>query len=138
MFSVSSFAFPLAETRLSDLTLEYREEVEAAGTPLWVYAMILVVLAAVGAVAYWYWKKSQEIDHSPTGLLNDLVRAHSIGASVAKLFNKAASGALLDQPALMFASPSCFDETIEKAADRSALSKKEMASLKAVRNKIFA
>ena len=134
MFPVPSL---LAETRMAEISLQYREEAAGGGfSALW-YLLIPIALVAVGTAIYRILDRPPAVVNTPQGMLHELCRAHRLSAAGRNLLVRIAEEAELPQPALLFLSESEFDAAVEKASGQMKLGQRASTTLGAVRRRLF-
>lgn len=128
----------IAETRVSDVSFAYREEVVDSGVSPIVYALAVVAVAVIALVVYYVIHRGPAIVNTPLGMLHELCRVHRIKGRSRVVMEQVAEAAGLAHPAVMFLSQSRFDETIAAAKRKRSLDAKQTSALGLVRRKLFA
>ncbi|TWU49683.1 hypothetical protein [Rubripirellula reticaptiva] len=128
----------LAETKMSDVSLNYREEVAPSGIWSGWYVLVPVVIAMVAGLAYRFADRPPAIVNTPLGMLHELCRVHRIKGRSRILLETIAEAASLEHPATMFLSSGHLDDAFAQAKKRIAFDKKQMSTLGMVRRRMFA
>ncbi|TWU59021.1 hypothetical protein Poly51_18060 [Rubripirellula tenax] len=128
----------LAETTMSDVSLNYREEVVPDGISMFWYALIPIAITIVAGLIYQFADRPPAIVNTPLGMLHELCRVHRIKGKSRELLEAIAESAAIEHPAIMFLSANHLDETVEKAKKRMTFDKKQSSTLGMVRRRMFA
>ena len=131
-------SFPIAVTRLSDVTLQYQEEAVNTGIPVWVYGVIAVVVLAIAGILYAKANQTPTILNTPLGLLHELCKAHRITGRGRVLLEKIASEVSLKHPAGLFTAVEAFDDVVKRAAETMEYTANQKSTLSMLRRKMFA
>jgi hypothetical protein len=129
----------LAETRMAEVSLLYREEVAASTSAnnLWLW-LIPVAVVLIGVIAYFFASRQPEILHTPMGMLHEISRAHRINFAGRTLLERIAEEAGLAQPAAMLLGPAQFDAAVEKASRTIKYDRRQQSTLGMLRRRLFA
>ncbi|MEM9826526.1 MAG: hypothetical protein AAF958_08045 [Planctomycetota bacterium] len=127
----------IGQSKLSEVALQYREEVAGGGGNYWALAIPVAALAIAGAL-YWLYQRGPAIVNTPDGMLHELCKAHGIGAGPRKLLEKIARAAELPQPAILFVSIDHFEQAVQAAAKRVRFERRAQSHLGMLRRRLFA
>ena len=127
----------LAETRLTDVSQRYREEVTTTGVPDVVYFLLIGVAIAIGYLSYRYVTRRTTIFNTPLGLLNDLCQAHHVTESGELLLQQISAEAKLEHPAMLFLSASNFEAAVERAGATIKYDRGQQTTLNVLRRTLF-
>jgi hypothetical protein len=132
---MTNFVGILAEVSLADVS-EFNEVAGAPDSARWLLAIPVVVLA----LAYGIYRLCNQMPataHTPSGLLTELCRAHSLTGSTGNLLHKISRAAELSQPASLLMSAKGFDEAVSAASRRIRFGKSEKKAIATVRRSVF-
>ena len=133
---MTAFAL-LAETRMAEISLQYREEVAApTSNGIW-YLLVPVVAVGLGLAIYKYWNREPAILNTPSGMLHELCRVHRLGQSGRVLLDRVVDEAGVEQPALVLAGLEQFNEAVERARKAINYTRKQESTLGMIRRKAF-
>lgn len=135
MFSTTTL---LAETRMAEVSLQYREEIATNTTSSWWYLLIPVVLIALAVGIYKILTRPPAILNTPGGMLHELARVHRVNAAGVLLMDRIAEEAGLEQPATMLLSPTSFEAAVEKASKTIRYDRRQQSTLGMIRRRCFA
>ena len=127
----------LAETRLAEISLQYREEVASgSGFSFW-YVLIPIALAAIGLTAFYFSDRPPVVTNTPQGLLHELCRAHKIRGLGRRLLERITEDADLDHPAIVFTDRKQFELAVTSASQHAGFSKRDENTIGALRRRLF-
>ncbi|MFK8110731.1 MAG: hypothetical protein AB8B91_00930 [Rubripirellula sp.] len=127
-----------AETRMAEVSLQYREEVATNTTSgLW-YLLIPVAIVLVAIGIFKFINRPPAILNTPTGMLHELCRVHRINAAGRILMDRIAEEADLDQPATMALAPVQFEAAVKKAGKTIKYDRRQQSTLGMLRRRLFA
>ncbi|TWT82263.1 hypothetical protein CA13_37250 [Planctomycetes bacterium CA13] len=133
----SNIATLFAETRMAEISMQYRESTTSSGnSTLWIVVILVAVIAIVFFVYRFHIQGSMH-QHCPNALLTELCGVHRLNRTGTKLVRTIATEAALAQPALMLLSEASFDAAVEKARKSSAIKPEQNAILTMVRRRFF-
>ncbi|MGB7328033.1 MAG: hypothetical protein WBD31_24370 [Rubripirellula sp.] len=127
----------LAETKMSDVSLNYREEVAPPGIWGGWYVLVPVLIAVVAALVYRFADRPPAIVNTPLGMLHELCRVHRIKGRSRLLLESIAEAASLEHPATMFLSSGHLEDAVALAKKRMKFDKKQLSTLGMVRRRMF-
>ncbi len=129
--------FLIAETRMAEVSLQYREEVASNGISGWWYLLIPFVATGIALVIHSIGNRPPAIVNTPDGLLHELCKVHRLSAGGRVLLEMIADEAELEQPATMFLGVSQFDEAVRKAGEHITFDRRKQATLAMLRRRLF-
>jgi hypothetical protein len=132
------FAALLAETRLSEISLQYRQDGGSNLTSSFWYLLIPVAAVVIGVLIYKFVDRPPAIVNTPQGMLHELCRVHRIGASNRLLLEQISEEAGLAQPATLFLGIRAFEAAVEKAGQRIHYDHRQQTRLAILRRRLFA
>jgi hypothetical protein len=129
---------PLAVTRMRELSLQYREQSSANSleAQLW-FSLIPVIAVGLGILIYKIYNQPRPVVNTPSGMLDELCRAHEFDHGSRKLLVRIAADADLPQPATMLVAPAAFERAVEAARTRGRYDGHHRAMLKQLRRRLF-
>lgn len=128
----------LAETLMSDVSLQFREEKQPEGWNVSILLVIVGVLVAVGvAVAYRIFMKSNSKAPSANGLFCELFDVHNLDRQARTLLDRVTEAAGLKQPAMMMVSTEFYDATVRKAYQKRKFRKSDQQKIVQIRKQLF-
>jgi hypothetical protein len=130
-------SFPLAETTLADVSMEYREVAVDSGIPMWAYAAAAIGLAAIGFAVFAWINRSPAILNTPLGMLHELCKTHHISGRGRRLLECIAQEASLDHPAILFAGPEHFEACVDQTRSSIDFQSKHASTLGMLRRKLY-
>ncbi len=130
-------ASPFAETRMAEISLQYREQVAAGATSQWSYLLIPVAAIAIAIVIYHFANRPRPIVHAPEGIFDELCKAHRINGSARSLLESIAEHSRLAHPAALFVSESQFERAVDHAQPHLALDRRRQTALERLRRRLF-
>ena len=108
----------LAETRVSDLSLAYREKPESQSiSGLW-FLLIPFLVVGIAMICYKVADRAPISVNTPNLILHELCRAHGLSASSRRMLERIAEEAQIEQPALMLLGPQQFEVAVERASKK--------------------
>ena len=128
----------LAETKLAEISLQYREDVAANSSNAFWYLLVPLVAIAIGVIIYKFVNRPPPIVNTPKGMLHELCRVHRLNARGRMLLDRIAEEAELDQPATMLLGVNQFEAAVEKAGQHIKYDRRQQATLGMVRRRLFA
>ena len=134
-------AFPklllVAETRLSDFSAEFRDNVVVEdGSQFWIF-LIVAIAALIGGTLYWISIRPPAIVNTPMGLMFELCRSHRVSARGHRLLCQIAEAAELDNPAIMFVGRDQFESAVERAGKKIRYARSQERTLGMLRRRLF-
>lgn len=133
----SMFTFPLAETSMADVSLGYREDVVATGVPVWIYAVVAIVIVGIGMAVFAWVNRTPTILNTPLGLLHELCKAHRVNGRGRRLLEQMAQTASLDHPAILFAGPEHFEACIKQTQGSINYQSTHASTVAILRRKLY-
>ncbi|MEM9588016.1 MAG: hypothetical protein AAGA03_12115 [Planctomycetota bacterium] len=127
----------LAETRISDVSLRFREEAVHSGTPWW-FAIIPVLAIGAALAIYRIANQPRPTVNTPYGMLAEICARHQIHASGRRLLERIAEEANLAQPAALMLGVTHFEAAVAKAGRTIQYDRRQKATLKYLRRRLFA
>ncbi len=135
-FSYSVTAL-LAETKLSDVSLEYRETITSNDMSIAWYILVPVSVALMLGLVHHLADRPPAIVNTPLGMLHELCRVHRFRRGSRILLETIAEAAVLHHPAILFVSAKHLDDAVAQAENRIVLDKKQRATLGLIRRRLF-
>jgi len=130
--------FILAFTRVSEISTQYRENSGVVQSRDLLFFVVPVVAISISFLIYKIADREPAIVNTPVGMLNELCKAHLIESTGRHLLIDIAEALELEQPATIMLSPSHFDTAVEKAGKQINYSRRQTATLGALRRRLFA
>ena len=132
-----SFQVLLAETRVSDLSLAYREKPESQSIPgLW-FLLIPFIVVGIAMICFKIKDRTPMAGNTPNLILHELCRAHGISASGCRMLDRIADEAQLEQPALMLLGPEHFEAAVEKSSKNLPYNDRHQTLIGMLRRTLF-
>ena len=136
---LTNLAMLLAETRMGEVSLHYREQVSSGGTGLhWWFALIPLWAVGLAFMIHKVINRPSASFNLPHAMLCELYRAHRVNARGRRLLNRIAEKADLTQPASMLLGIAQFEAAIAKAGQSIRYSRSQQATLNDLRQRLFA
>ena len=129
--------FPLAETSFADIDLEYHEEVVSGGIPMWIYAVVAIVIVGIGLAVFASMNRTPTILNTPLGMLHELCKVHRVNRRGRRLLEQMAEVASLNHPAILFAGPEHLDACVKQTQDSIDYQSKHASTLGMLRRKLY-
>ena len=130
-------SFLIAETRMAEVSLQYREEAASNGTSGWWYLLIPFAAVGIALVIHYIGSRPPAIVNTPDGLLHELCKVHRLSTSGRILLELIADEAELAHPATLFLGEMQFDEAVRKIGDRITYDRHQQATLAVLRRRLF-
>lgn len=127
----------VAETRMAEVSLQYREEIASNGTSGWWYILIPFAATGIAFLIRYVASRPPAIVNAPDGMLHELCKAHRINANGRMLLTMIAEEAGLEHPATLFTGTTEFDEAVGKATKQMKLDRRKDATLAMLRRRLF-
>jgi hypothetical protein len=127
----------VAETRMAEISLQYREQVAAGATSQWWYLLIPVAAIAIASVIYHFVNRPRPVVHAPEAVFDELCKAHRINGSARSLLESIAEHSRLAHPAALFVSESQFELALDHAQSHLALDRRRQMALARLRQRLF-
>lgn len=128
---------PIAETRMAEISLQYREQVAEGAASQWWYLLIPVAAIAIAWVIYQFANRPRPIVHAPEGIFDELCKVHRINGSARSLLESIAEHSRLAHPAALFVSESQFERAVDHAQTHLALDRRRRTLLARLRRRLF-
>jgi hypothetical protein len=128
---------PIAETRMAEISLQYREQVAEGARSQWWYLLIPVAAIAIACLIYRFANRPRPAIHAPEGIFDELCKAHRINGSARSLLESVAEHSRLAHPAALFVSEAQFDRAVDHAQMRLALDRRGQTALARLRRRLF-
>ncbi|GAA5507198.1 LPXTG cell wall anchor domain-containing protein [Novipirellula caenicola] len=136
MVNLTSYLL-FAETRMSDVNLDYKEAAAATGdSSQWILIAAAIVVGS-SLAAYLIRRRILNNAHSSASLFGDLCHAHRINGKGCKLLQAIADEASLQQPAMLFLADHHFDSALATAKQTMTLKPDQLATIAMVRRRMF-
>ena len=127
----------LAETRMAEISLQYREQVASGAASQWWYLLIPVVAIAIACLIYHFANRPKPVVHAPEGIFDELCKAHRIKGSARGLLELIAEHSRLAHPAALFVSESQFERAVNQSQTHFALDRRRQTALASLRRRLF-
>lgn len=127
----------LAQTRVSQIADQYRDESMASSGSLWILMVPVVAIGLGVAIYYWHGRTPVPVD-TPEALVYDLCREHGLPRASRTLILRIARATQMPQPATMFLSIEHFENVINSCTKRIEFADRDQAQLSIIRRRIFA
>ena len=132
-----SIQYLLAETRLSDLSLEYQEKIESQSiSGVW-FLMIPLLVVGIAMICFKIADRAPMAVNTPNLMMHELCRAHRLSAGGRRMLERIADEAQLEQPATMFLGPQHFEAAVEKAGLTIKYDKRHQTLIAMLRRTLF-
>lgn len=131
-------ALLLAETRMAEVSLQYREESAHINKSEFWWLLLPLIAVGIGLAIYKWWDRAPAVVNTPCGMLNELCRAHHLGRQECRMMEKIAEAAELEQPATMFLGRNQFEAAVKVARQRIKFDRRQTATLCVLRRRLFA
>ncbi len=132
-----AFTCLIAETRMAEVSLQYREEVASSGTSGWWYILIPFAATGIACLIHSIGNRPPAIVNTPNGMLHELCKAHRLNNRGRVLLEMIAEEAELAHPATLFVGAAQFDEAVSKAAKQLKFDPRKQATLAQLRRRLF-
>ena len=129
--------FTVGQAQLSEVAMQYREEVVPSGGSYWAL-LIPVIAVALAGLVYAIYNRQPTVTNTPIGLLHEICREHRIGRGPRQLMEKIARAAELNQPAELALSVEHFEAAVESASRRIRYDRRAQSYLGLLRRRLFA
>jgi len=137
-FSLMAHAL-LAQSRMGDISRQYREEGSTYPWPVQVaFTLIPVIAVGLAWTLYRLYSRHPSAVNTPFGMLAELCRAHQIPIAGRRLLERVAEHAELEQPASLMINARHFDQAVEAAEQRLRFDPRNRARLGEIRRRLFA
>ena len=138
MTQLPILALLIAETRMGEVSLHYREQVSSGGTGLnWWFALIPLWAVGLAFMIHKVINRPPPTFNLPHAMLCELYKAHRVNARGRRLLNRIAEKADLTQPASMLLGTAQFEAAIAKAGQSIRYSRSQRATLNDLRQRLF-
>ncbi len=125
-----------AETRFSELNLEFKEAPIEQAQSYWIWFVVGLVICVI-VIGWRIRTASQKKPIGPSSMLGELCGAHRINAEGSRLLQLIATRAQLEQPAVLFLGETIFDEALERAAEEIPFKPDQEKCIAMVRRRLF-
>ena len=129
--------FPLAETSFADINVGYQEEVVSGGLPIWIYAVIAMVIVAITVAVIAWRNQTPTILNTPLGMLHELCKAHRVNRQGRRLLEQMSEAASLANPATLFTGPEHLDACVKQTQNSIDYRSKHASTLSILRRKLY-
>lgn len=127
----------LAETRLSDLSLAYQEELKSQSiSGVW-FLLIPFLVVGIAMLCYKLADRAPIASNTPNLMMHELCRAHRLKGGARRMLERIADEAQLEQPAIMFLGPQHFEAAVEKAGQKINYDKRQKTLIGMLRRTLF-
>lgn len=132
-----SLGLLVAETRMAEVSQQYRETIASNGLTGWWYILIPFAATAIAGLIYYVGNRPPAIVNTPDGMLHELCKVHRVSASGRNLLEMIAAEAELAHPAMMFTGLLQFEQAVSKAGEQMKLDRRKQATLATLRRRLF-
>lgn len=135
----SVFGWVIAETQVSDLAMNYREEVagnSSSGWWLWCFSMP-VAATVIACLTQYVIHRPAAVVNTPGELFYELCKAHRLRGGDRRLLESIVSKADLEHPATVFLGVKQFDQSVAAAGNHIAYDRHQKSRLKKLRQRLF-
>ncbi len=137
MFSSLTTFHLLAETRMAEVSMQYREDVASSDPSVFWYLLIPIFAVSVGFAIYRIVDREPRVVNTPLGMLHEICRVHRINKSGRYLLDQIAEEAGLEQPASMLLGVTQFEHAVEKAGQHMKYDRRQQTTLGMLRRRLF-